>query len=528
MNPVSNVFGPIHLVAALMLIGAASLGPAGSASAATGDLAFDGCLANDSSEGCFDLPGAPLDAASQTAASPDGTSVYVTSQSGDSIAHFLRGPGGRLSYDACLNDDGTNGCVDLPGSPLDGAFGVSVSPDGRSVYVASHVDDSIAHFFRTPPEGQIVYDGCLNDSGADGCVDLPGEPLDGASGVATSADGKSVYVAAADGDSVSHFFRGGPDGQISYDGCLNNDGASGCVDLPGAPLNAAFALAVSPDGGSVYAASYGSNSIAHFFRTPPEGQIVYDGCLNNDGAHGCVPVPGAPLETAIGVAVSPDGKSVYATSFSSESLVRFGRVEPDGQIVYGGCLSSDGHGGCVDLPGAPLDGATGVTATADGQSVYVASQLSDSVAHFRRELAATPAADPPAGPAPGPPAEADTAAPGISSLELKNRRFRVGRASTPQVALKAPVGTKLRYALSEPATVAITIERQRSGKGAGTLTRAGTAGPNAMPFTGRVGRRELRPGSYRMRVVATDAAGNASTPATVRFRVVAEVEANAS
>ncbi|MEX2105605.1 MAG: hypothetical protein WD810_01785 [Solirubrobacterales bacterium] len=42
---------------------------------------------------------------------------------------------------------------DAPGAPLGGAFGVAVSPDGRSVYVASEGSDSIAHFLRelAPP-----------------------------------------------------------------------------------------------------------------------------------------------------------------------------------------------------------------------------------------------------------------------------------------------------------------------------------------------------------------------------------------
>jgi hypothetical protein len=36
---------------------------------------------------------------------------------------------------------------------LDGAWGVAVSPDGNSVYVASWADDSITRFGRTPLVG---------------------------------------------------------------------------------------------------------------------------------------------------------------------------------------------------------------------------------------------------------------------------------------------------------------------------------------------------------------------------------------
>jgi hypothetical protein len=39
-------------------------------------------------------------------------------------------------------------------------------------------------------------------------------------------------------------------------------------------------------------------------------------------------------------------------------------------------------------------------------------------------------------------------------------------------------------------------------------------------FTGRIGRRALRPGAYRATVTAKDAAGNASKGSSARFTVV--------
>jgi hypothetical protein len=49
-------------------------------------------------------------------------------------------------------------------------------------------------------------------------------------------------------------------------------------------------------------------------------------------------------------------------------------------------------------------------------------------------------------------------------------------------------------------------------------------GRNSVPFSGRVGAsgitRRLGPGKHRFRVVARDAAGNRSNPATRRFRIV--------
>ena len=82
-------------------------------------------------------------------------------------------------------------------------------------------------------------------------------------------------------------------------------------------------------------------------------------------------------------------------------------------------------------------------------------------------------------------------------------------------------GTRLRYSLSEPARVALRIKRARNGRyrTIATLTRRGAAGANTIRFTGRVGRRALRPGRYRAVLTATDAAGNRSAPRAIRLRI---------
>jgi hypothetical protein len=46
------------------------------------------------------------------------------------------------------------------------------------------------------------------------------------------------------------------------------------------------------------------------------------------------------------------------------------------------------------------------------------------------------------------------------------------------------------------------------------------AGANRKKFSGRIGKRALRPGRYRATLVATDAAGNHSRPKRLAFRIV--------
>ena len=138
---------------------------------------------------------------------------------------------------------------------------------------------SISHRFRDTAGGRLALDGCLNDDGSHNCGDLPHAPLAYANAVTVSPDGLSIYVTSgSEAGTIAHFYRDGAGGQIHYGGCLANDGAEGCGDLPGAgPIFGARAMEVSPDGrsGVLVASSenapLGSASVAHFSRTGTRG-----------------------------------------------------------------------------------------------------------------------------------------------------------------------------------------------------------------------------------------------------------------
>ena len=86
--------------------------------------------------------------------SPDGRNVYVASLYDHAVAIFSRNASdnGKLSFIQVLKD-GQNG-VD----GLDGARSVTVSPDGRNVYVASFGDDAVAIFSRNASDnGKLSF-----------------------------------------------------------------------------------------------------------------------------------------------------------------------------------------------------------------------------------------------------------------------------------------------------------------------------------------------------------------------------------
>jgi virginiamycin B lyase len=127
-------------------------------------------------------------------------------------------------------------------------------------------------------------------------------------------------------------------------------------------------------------------------------------------------------------------------------------------------------------------------------------------------------------------------------VTISRKRFTVGRSATPfTIAQAVRSGTEFRFALSEPARVSVKIERKARGrrvrgrcrakastgrrctlwKSAGrSLTRQGLQGPNSIAFSGRLGRRALKVGSYRALITATDAARNRSRTVKLGFAIV--------
>ncbi|MCB0196021.1 MAG: beta-propeller fold lactonase family protein, partial [Anaerolineae bacterium] len=128
------------------------------------------------------------------------------------------------------------------GTGLDGASSVTVSGDGKHVYVAGSRDDAVAVFSRDSSSGQLTFVEMLQD-GVDGV-----DGLNGASSVTVSGDGKHVYVAGYDDNAVSVFSRDSSSGQLTFVEVLK-DGV-GSVD----GLYGAGSVTVSSDGKHVYVA----------------------------------------------------------------------------------------------------------------------------------------------------------------------------------------------------------------------------------------------------------------------------------
>ena len=67
-----------------------------------------------------------------------------------------------------------------------------------------------------------------------------------------------------------------------------------------------------------------------------------------------------------------------------------------------------------------------------------------------------------------------------------------------------------------PTTASPLATSVRSGK----RVYDGVAGENSFPFSGRIGKKKLKPGRYRATLTAKDPAGHVSKPKRLSFRIV--------
>lgn len=295
-----------------------------------------------------------LAGANDVTVSPEGRHVYVASALDNAVAVFIRDATGDTLSFASASANGVGGLFGM-----EGASGIAVSPDGAHVYVTAEIDGSLVVFSRSATLDDLSF------------VSIEQEGLGGVSGlanassVAVSPDGNNVYTTGAGVGNLAIFTRSATLDDLAFVDVLVDD--VGGID----GLANAQAVAVSPNGEDVYVVGPADNALAHFLRDS-QGNLTFENVYRNGGG-----ISG--LAGAYDVAVSPDSRFVYVASIRAHTVVVFERnpvtAELDFVAVY-----RDGAGG-ID----GLEGASSVSVSPDGKRVSVTGALESTLAAFARD-----------------------------------------------------------------------------------------------------------------------------------------------
>jgi DNA-binding beta-propeller fold protein YncE len=245
--------------------------------------------------------------------------------------------------------------------------------------------------------------GCLADGKASNKLCGKARALKGAGvgfgsrAIAISPDGRNVYVAASASDSIAVFDRSRSTGALTQPkgkaGCVASvlghaKGDAGCGLALG--LNGPNSVAVSPDGKNVYATTRGGASVVAFHRNRLTGQLRQlppsaSGCISGLPIPGCT--AGRGLKWPDVVVISPDGKNVYVGDFAGSGVTSFSRAGKAGALTQ---LS--GTAGCITeageegcAKGTNLDQVEGLAINPSGTAVYTAAAGSSAITFLARD-----------------------------------------------------------------------------------------------------------------------------------------------
>jgi virginiamycin B lyase len=368
---------------------------------------------------------------------------------------------------------------DLPAGFTD-PFNITVGPDNKIWATATNGAPAVV---RIDPANTADFDGM-------GGYGLSGAPA----GIAAGPDGK-VWLGSQGGilaridpatmneETVSDIdvtgfnvrnLAPGPDGNVwvtDFGGKVARVTPAGDDTQFDVPGEGAWDILTGPDGNLWY--------------TAPEGNDSYVGRITPAGVVG----PQYPTTDAgdqLGITVGPDGALWFAQAVAND----IGRMTLGGGFTQIGGLTAGARPEYI----APGPGNTLWFTEKDGNRIGRITGIVES------------------NPPPPPPTGDDVTKPRVTRLRLSRRTFRLGGR-----------GIVIRWRQSEAGRVTMRFERRKRGRW--RRVRRGIAfqkpaGAHRRRFKGRVGRRPLKPGRYRMTLRVRDAADNLSTPDRARFKLL--------
>jgi DNA-binding beta-propeller fold protein YncE len=439
---------------------------------------------------------------------------------------------------------------------------------GGNLWVADTGNDRVVEI--RPSDGAVLFTANNGEFGA------PRDVAAGPAGSVYVADTGNGQVSRIDTDGTIEVIRSGlsSPAAVAWDGASDVfaadaahvlDATTGVQVAPPAGETSwdhPAGLAIDPATGTIYVSEQrpGTANGARVVRGTPSGAGTYSWDTIADEGDG----PAQVIEPA-GLALSPDGGTLLVADQGNERVLRFdapGHQAPQTQpltvalsdITRGtvtsapagiacatDCVQHYGTGRQVTLtatpfPGSQFGGWSGACAPA-GAAPTCTVGMAAAQSAGATFAAAPPQATPPPPPPPPPPVA-------IAKLRLSTRRLHLARPRDPRRHRHSQPATRARVSLTltRAARLTITVEAGKPGRRHGSqclrltrLHRRATctryvpllgrrtlslpAGASTFTLTPALRGRPLKPGAYRLSLVALDSDGNRVGPVTARFTV---------
>ena len=287
----------------------------------------------------------------ELAVSANGSQVFTTSGTDNTLAVFDRKASGELTLRAVFEDevDGVDG--------LRGASGVAISPDDSQVFVAGYYDNALVVFDRDA-NGDLSYRTTFKDD-VDGI-----EGLNGAQIVMVSPEGSQVIVSSSFDDAITIFDRDSDTGDLSYLQVFT-DGQDGIDGLDGA-----LGIEMTADGSQVFVAGQRDSAVAVFAVDDDAGYAMSYQTMYKDGVDGVIGLP-EPAD----VSLNSDETKLFVYNWNGGIAV-FDRDSTSGELTYRTQFDNNSNG--IDKLGG-----YGISVSPDGSQLFVASNNYNSLSVFR-------------------------------------------------------------------------------------------------------------------------------------------------